>query len=102
MPLRFGLQSYRRLQQVRQYHQAVERRFRENGASVGTLCSLQRMAVLPAAQGMGIGSRCLSQAVAECRKSGYGVQLGTMEARNVTFYKRLGFEVIEQDPDYFR
>ena len=102
MPLRFGSQSYRRLLQVRQYHQAVERRFRESGGDVGTLCSLQRMVVLPAAQGRGVGSRCLSQAVAECRESGYGVQLGTMEARNVTFYERLGFEVIERDPDYFR
>ena len=95
MPLRLGWQGYRRLLQVRHYHQAVERRFRENGGSVGNLCSLQRMVVLPAAQGLGIGSRYLSAAIAEVSASGLGVQLGTMEARNVCFYRRLGFEVIE-------
>jgi GNAT superfamily N-acetyltransferase len=102
MPLRFGWQAWSRLLQVRKYHQAVERRFVESGGSVGRLCSLQRMVVLPAAQGKGIGSRCLSSAIAEASASGYGVQLGTMEARNVRFYKRLGFHVIEEDPEYFR
>lgn len=102
MPLRLGWQAYTRLLKVRQYHQDLERRFRENGSRMRNLCSLQRMVVLPAAQGWGIGSRCLSSAIAEASANGLGVQLGTMEARNVTFYRRLGFEVMVQDPDYFR
>lgn len=58
------------------------------------LCQLERMCVTPAAQGRGFGSRCLQTALDEADARGWAVALTTQETRNVTFYERLGFEVV--------
>lgn len=57
-------------------------------------CQLERMCVVPAAQGRGVGSRCLQTALDEADEHGWAVALTTQEERNVTFYRRLGFEVV--------
>ena len=60
-------------------------------------CMLERMAVLPALQGKGVGTLALRQALAECDAAGWPCLLATNEQRNVKFYERLGFAVIEED-----
>ena len=54
---------------------------------------LQRMVVCPSLQGRGIGSSALRDALHEARS--VPVILGTQEYRNVVFYLRLGFRVID-------
>ena len=51
--------------------------------------SLQRMAVSPALQGKGVGSKYLGEALKEADRNQLPVVLGTQDARNVTFYSRL-------------
>ena len=45
-------------------------------------------------------SRILGNAIAEAASQGYGVKLSTQEARNVTFYSRLGFTVVGEPEPY--
>ncbi|KAL3927022.1 MAG: hypothetical protein SGARI_005435 [Bacillariaceae sp.] len=70
--------------------------------------SLERMVVLPEYQGNGYGSKALRQLLDEVDADNSTmrrhVRLSTQEERNVRFYKRLGFEVIDErqfapDPD---
>ena len=56
---------------------------------------LERVVVLPSCQGRGVGSRMLRAALEEADRLGLPVVLHTQEERNVTFYKRLGFEVAD-------
>eukprot|EP00041_Stephanoeca_diplocostata_P013913 m.249056 g.249056 ORF g.249056 m.249056 type:complete len:249 (+) comp19513_c1_seq1:180-926(+) len=57
---------------------------------------LERMVVHPSKQGKGVGTRCLGS-VLDVEQQSRPVLLNTQEERNVTFYKRLGFEVISVD-----
>ena len=66
------------------------------GKRSGTMIRLERMTVLPGYQGKGIGTYALSSALEEADEEGLSVILGTQEKRNVKFYKRLGFKVVDE------
>ena len=57
---------------------------------------LERMTVLPSYQGKGVGTASLSNALEDADKLGLVCILGTQETRNVTFYSRLGFKVVDE------
>eukprot|EP00934_Nitzschia_sp_Nitz4_P008930 Nitzschia sp. Nitz4//scaffold105_size73764//53422//54099//NITZ4_005681-RA/size73764-processed-gene-0.22-mRNA-1//-1//CDS//3329532462//8920//frame0 len=67
---------------------------------------LQRMVVRPDFQGQGLGSKALRAILEEKRDTPVKIEFHTQAERNVTFYKRLGWEVVhssyyfEQDPTY--
>ena len=59
---------------------------------------LQRMVVNVNMQGKGIGSRCLGKALNDTAdKLQLPVILSTQDIRNVTFYSRLGFELVRTE-----
>jgi GNAT superfamily N-acetyltransferase len=70
-------------------------------ASALTTYYLHNMIVHPSMQGCKVGSTCLQQAL-HCIRDRHGtahparVTLTTQEARNVTFYQRLGFRVVAE------
>ena len=66
------------------------------GDRAGKVARLERVTVLPARQGQGIGSRALAEAMGCADSESLAVVLFTQEARNVIFYRRLGFEVIAE------
>ena len=57
---------------------------------------LERMTVLPSYQGKGVGTASLREALTEADKLGLPCILGTQESRNVTFYGRLGFKIVDE------
>ena len=89
---RFGLASTRRLIATKDYFEASERRVL--GARAGKVSRLNRLTVLPARQGQGVGSTALAAAL---RDVDAPVMLETQDSRNVAFYERLGFAVIDED-----
>lgn len=89
---RFGLASTRRLVATKDYFEESERRVL--GARVGSVMRLNRLTVLPARQGRGVGSKALAEAL---RGVDATVMLETQDARNVSFYERLGFAVVAED-----
>ena len=96
-PLRFGFRPFARLLEVKARHDRLDRALHESrrsGGSAPPLRRLERVVVRPGWQGMGVGGRCLGEALAEADAFGHGVSLSTQEARNVAFYSRLGFVVV--------
>lgn len=59
---------------------------------------LDLLAVDPAAQGTGLGTRLISSAVARFDQMGKDLVLETFNPRNVAFYGQFGFEVETQAP----
>lgn len=57
---------------------------------------LERMVVHPDHQGKGIGSIALKHALKDADDKDLQVMLSTQEERNVRFYERLGFEVVQE------
>lgn len=57
---------------------------------------LERMTVLRSYQGQGVGSRALGKALKDADAAGLPCVLSTQLARNVTFYKRAGFHVVDE------
>ena len=82
----------RRLLATKDYFEASERRVL--GARAGKVSRLNRLTVLPARQGQGVGSTALAAAL---RDVDAPVMLETQDARNVAFYERLGFAVVDED-----
>ena len=100
-PCRFGFGAVGRLLSVKSFFEAVEEEVLSSLAKDGTCAKvvrLERMTVLPRCQGKKIGSRALRQALDEADKQQLAVLLATQEERNITFYRRLGFEVIREAP----
>jgi ribosomal protein S18 acetylase RimI-like enzyme len=50
----------------------------------------------PAAQGRGIGSTLMRPVLAECDREGIGAYLESSKERNIDFYARHGFRVLEE------
>ena len=88
----FGYASMRRLLATKDYFEASERRVL--GARAGKVSRLNRLTVLQARQGQGVGSAALAAAL---RDVDAPVMLETQDARNVAFYERLGFAVVDED-----
>jgi len=86
LPLLFGLGRFKRLLSAKR---------QEEGELEGLgAFRLERMVVSPAVQGRGVGTRALRAALSEADAASAPVVLSTNEERNVTFYSRLGFEVV--------
>jgi GNAT superfamily N-acetyltransferase len=99
IPFRFGSSTLKRLLQVIEHCDRGEEEFFSPGSSNSSFSSenrdvmtLNRMAVRPANQGQGIGSRCLESVLSEHQH--VSVRLLTQERKNVRFYERLGFTVV--------
>jgi len=90
-----GVAAMRRLLETKAWFEAWERKML--GERAGTVARLERVTVLPARQGQGIGSAALRVALQEADNLGLAVYLCTQEERNVRFYRRLGFEVIADE-----
>ncbi len=60
------------------------------------LWQLDSIAVEPAAQGGGIGSALIAFGLAKARRDGVGAFLSTGTPRNVGFYAKSGFRVVEE------
>jgi len=96
VPFRFGLGSYRRLLQV---VEDMENKYAKSfDMAEENYIMLERMVVLPEYQGQGLGTKALKAALEE--STNVEVRLSTQEERNVTFYKRLGFEVAGEQKFY--
>jgi GNAT superfamily N-acetyltransferase len=100
MPFLFGLKSFRRLLEVKNHHDEIDRLAQSTHGLTGQYCTLERMVVHPKWQGKGVGSRCLAQGLKEAALRQQGVILFTQEARNVTFYSRLGFIEVHREEDH--
>lgn len=103
-PFKFGWQSFMRLLELMEYHGKDEASFFESRKAANDktqFCNLERMAVKPAFQGYGVGTKALKTALMEVEAKGWGVLLSTQEDINVKFYSKLGFEVIHRKNDYF-
>ena len=96
-PLLFGFDAFFRLLRTSdafdQLTEHVVSRFCAPWQPHNVPLLLERMAVDPAWHGRGLGSACLGAALAALPDT-QAVVLSTQEARNVTFYGRLGFEVV--------
>ena len=90
----YGLGVFRRLLVTKSWFEDKEREVL--GERSGTMVRLERMTVLPEYQGKGIGTHALSSALEEADEGGLSVVLATQERRNVAFYKRLGFKVVDE------
>ena len=66
------------------------------GERAGKMIRLERMTVLPGYQGQGVGTFALSAALREADAQGRACILATQERRNVVFYSRLGFIVVDE------
>ena len=97
-PFRFGFRAFARLLEVKSRHDRLDRALLDSrpggGGGSAPLRRLERVVVRAGWRGMGVGGRCLGEALAESDASGHGVSLSTQEARNVAFYSRLGFAVV--------
>ena len=100
-PFRFGFGAMQRLLSVKSFFEAIEEEVLSSLTEDGTCAKvvrLERMTVLPRCQGKKIGSRALQQALDEADKQQLAVRLATQEERNVTFYRRLGVEIVREAP----
>jgi ribosomal protein S18 acetylase RimI-like enzyme len=95
LPIKFGWTALKRMLSAKDITDAASDRYAEQHGLPSHHWELQRMVVNPEFQGRGFGSKCLSVALQSLVKpSGLPCVLNTQEARNVTFYQRLGFKVI--------
>jgi GNAT superfamily N-acetyltransferase len=104
LPVRYGARALVRLLAVKAAYESRERALLcggDGGCDRARYCSLERMVVDPACQGRGVGRACLGAALLECESRGLGVFLSTQEPQNVRFYRRLGFEVLVEEPASF-
>jgi len=92
MPFLFGLNTVRRLFQLIDWFDEQDAQMAKE---YGPLVHLERVCVHPDFQGRGIGTKALQVALREADAEGLTVFLGTQLERNVTFYRRLGFEVVK-------
>lgn len=99
-PLKFGFRSFGRLLQADKEVKALKKRFLEaqgeNLIDRNRYCTLERMSVHPSMQGRGVGSHYLKLALEEIRRD-YGCLLQTRKEKNVRFYSKLGFQVVNEE-----
>jgi GNAT superfamily N-acetyltransferase len=104
-PFRFGYRAFQRLLEVKDYHEKIEAQAvvtHGSGGATKGFAQLERMVVHPKAQGCGIGGRSLKAALNKASEAGDSVLLETQLEINVSFYEKLGFEVIGKDEQYFK
>lgn len=107
LPFRFGWQTTERLVRILktidedhqdQHHASQTESNVDTSSATAEFVSLERMVVLPEYQGKGYGSKALRELIESIdnQDTKPPVRLSTQEERNVHFYQRLGFEVIDQ------
>jgi GNAT superfamily N-acetyltransferase len=113
-PILFGAKPFLRLlalgNQFDQTTRSLADKYIPSEADRLNALVLERMVVEPSLHGRGLGSACLSAALAPPRDAARAaVVLSTQLPRNVEFYSRLGFEVVHEqhfgaaaDPFRFR
>ena len=85
----------------------VEKKEREIlGPRFAKTIRLERMTVRPSSQGRGVGSKALEHALKEADALQLPTILATSETQNVSFYERLGFDIVDEeeipgDPDSY-
>ena len=87
-----GFGAVRRLLQTKSWFEVKQEEVLGSREAI----SLERMVVLPAYQGKGVGSRALSESLKEADALRLPCVLATQEERNVVFYGRLGFKVVDE------
>jgi ribosomal protein S18 acetylase RimI-like enzyme len=85
----FGL---RRLWGVMKFMKAVERKHPDGPPHV----HLQFLGTAAGSQGRGLGSAVISKMLARCDDQGLDAYLESSNVKNVPFYERHGFEILEQ------
>lgn len=90
----YGFRAVKRLLDTKSWFENKEKEVL--GEREGTMIRLERMSVLREYQGKGVGTFALSAALQEADKLGMPCILGTQERRNVIFYSRLGFKVVDE------
>ena len=60
------------------------------------------ISVLPEYRGQGLGGKCMTRLFAELRRRGYKQTSLSVQKNNpaVHFYKRLGYEIVDEKPDH--
>jgi predicted N-acetyltransferase YhbS len=96
----FGPTVLRNLLRVKRDHEAELRvvkakAFGDNAPNVD-FCLLERLAVSSSWQGKGIGTRAVRTALDEVDAAGWPCLISTNETRNISFYERLGFQIVHQ------
>lgn len=89
---KFGLGVVKRLVTIKNEYELTEDMVMKNNGHK-PIYRLERMVVHPDHQGKGIGSIALKHALKDADDK---VMLSTQEERNVRFYERLGFKVVQQ------
>ena len=90
----YGPAAVMRLLDTKSWFESKERQLL--GDRSGAMIRLERMAVLPGYQGQGVGSFALGAALREADAQARACILATQERRNVVFYSRLGFKVVDE------
>ena len=93
-PIKFGFGVMKRLLSIKDEYERIEHAVMDKHG-ITSLYKLERMVVHPSYQGKGVGSKALQQALDEADTKGLPVLLGTQEERNLRFYSKLGFEVVD-------
>jgi len=100
IPILFGPGVFLRMLRIKAVAEGdnvdTERGVRARLGTNGRACRLERMTVVPAKQGCGLGSRCLQLALDEADAMGWACVLTTQLERNVRFYQRLGFDTLSK------
>jgi len=91
--LQFGGSGRRRAMEIMVYLERLHK-----SGMPGPHWYLQVLGVEPALQGQGIGGRLLQPVLARADAAGLPCYLETESERNVTFYRRHGFEVLTEGP----
>lgn len=100
IPFRFGIGTLRRLLETISWFDTMHAKVakQRNNGSDSRFVLLERMAVRPDHQGNGVGTMALRQTMQDLVNGDVQeIRLTTQEERNVTFYQRLGFQVIVED-----
>lgn len=95
MPMRHGQAAFMRM--VQSFEELEKRRAESLGGRESWF--LNNMVVRPAYQGTGVGTRLLRQQLERVvDPSGYPASLTTQKPQNVSFYRRIGFQVMDDRP----
>ena len=93
----YGYSTVHRLLATMNWFEAKEKEIPlHHNIDTTKLIKLERMTVLPSHQGKGVGSFSLGAALKEADELGFYCMLTTQERQNVTFYSRLGFNVVDE------
>ncbi|KAL9653115.1 hypothetical protein ABK040_006333 [Willaertia magna] len=97
-PFKAGYQAFTRSQHSIKVIGELQNKFIWNEWKENETAKIEHVAVDPDYQGKGIGSKIVNYTIDKIKekKCNWNIFLGTQKDRNVTFYRKLGFEVVAQ------